>query len=156
MPSNLLRRDNFKLNVPMKEVLLLRLVVAPVANIATIFPLRDAMCRGRGWGPGSGGGGDGRQDDGGGSGGGGGGSSLGGSAEQTEFAFRLHLYKAKILILQQQVRCVRGNVSIHRGGHGSAGGTRWFLWGSPRGEASLPHARLLARISCHLSRRDWW
>lgn len=27
----------------------------------------------------------------------------GGSAEQTEFAFRLHLYKAKVLLLQEQV-----------------------------------------------------
>lgn len=48
------------------------------------------------------GGGDGRQDDGGG-GGNGGSSALSGSAEQTEFAFRLHLYKAKILLLQEQV-----------------------------------------------------
>lgn len=52
----------------------------------------------------SGGGDDGGN---GGGGGGGGSSSLaGGSAEQTEFAFRLHLYKAKVLLLQEQVmRC---------------------------------------------------
>lgn len=56
----------------------------------------------------SGGGGDTRHDDAGGVGGGGS-SSLGGSGEQTEFAFRLHLYKAKILLLKQQVRAWRGS-----------------------------------------------
>ncbi|CAM9885472.1 unnamed protein product [Choristocarpus tenellus] len=46
---------------------------------------------------GGGGGGDAKQDDSAGS------SAVCGSAEQTEFSFRLHLYKAKLLLLQLQV-----------------------------------------------------
>lgn len=44
-------------------------------------------------------------------------SGSGGSAEQTEFAFRLHLYKAKVLLLQEQVRPA------------SRGGREWGFFG---------------------------
>lgn len=39
-------------------------------------------------------------------------SGSGGSAEQTEFAFRLHLYKAKVLLLQEQVILTSGGVEV--------------------------------------------
>lgn len=68
-------------------------MVVPWSDIAVRYlpPMRGAFP------PSSGAGGDSgrqQQDD----------SGSGGSAEQTEFAFRLHLYKAKVLLLQEQVR----------------------------------------------------
>lgn len=77
-----------------------RVVCTPKNNATTCFPVVCISARRER----SGGG-----DDGGNGGGGGGGSSglLGGSGEQTEFAFRLHLYKAKVLLLQEQVRLGR-------------------------------------------------
>lgn len=64
----------------------------------TLFRRRRYCCATAALYPGvcSGGGGDSgrqQQDD----------TGSGGSAEQTEFAFRLHLYKAKVLLLQEQV-----------------------------------------------------
>ncbi|CAN0081122.1 unnamed protein product, partial [Hapterophycus canaliculatus] len=55
----------------------------------------------------------------------------GGSAEQTEFAFRLHLYKAKVLLLQEQTKTSKKEIKsaleifqreLRGSGDGSGGG----------------------------------